>query len=273
MIISVTAPKKGMGQTQCAINLTALLSEYIQGKVILADINKYSKDIGYYFSDTQVTKGLDNVISLIESGLVSKESFKTCTKEINKKIDILISNECFEFKEDMVQPLVECMKGSYDAVVIDTISGGNIVTRQLLEYSDVIVVVINQYKNVLDMMVKENVYREYMDKTVLIVNRYTHSIGYGMAEIRGLLGQAGLDCEVFNLSYDVEMINESNDHAVLNYMLNYNSRFKETRKQMEVLVRHIIDKHGKEIKVEEKYKAEKAKKHAGFLGFRWDRRD
>ncbi|HBY20257.1 MAG TPA: hypothetical protein DEG71_04500, partial [Clostridiales bacterium] len=160
MFISITAPKKGMGQTLCAINLIALLTKYIKGNAILADINKYSNDIEYYFSDTPITKSMDNVVSLIQAELLTKNSFATCVKEVNKNMDILVSNECFEINQDIVQKLVGQINKSYDIGVVDTISGNSQVTKEFLNKSDVIVVVLNQYKNVLDILLENNIYEE-----------------------------------------------------------------------------------------------------------------
>jgi hypothetical protein len=46
-----------MGQTQCAINLAGMLTRIIDGRVLLGDINQYSRDIEYYFSDQHALKG------------------------------------------------------------------------------------------------------------------------------------------------------------------------------------------------------------------------
>jgi cellulose biosynthesis protein BcsQ len=81
MLITVTAPKKGLGQTTTAINIAAMIAKYFkidnkEEKVILLDINKYCKDIEYYLSDTSATRGLDDFYSLYKSKYLVKNLFK-----------------------------------------------------------------------------------------------------------------------------------------------------------------------------------------------------
>ena len=69
MIITVTAPKKGLGQTTTTINLAATILKMtseikIDSKILIIDINKYCRDIEYYLSNTVVTRGLDDFFSL-----------------------------------------------------------------------------------------------------------------------------------------------------------------------------------------------------------------
>lgn len=56
MIIAVIAPRHGLGQTVTAINLSAMLSEQMQEKVLIVDTNRYCRDMDYYLSRTNITK-------------------------------------------------------------------------------------------------------------------------------------------------------------------------------------------------------------------------
>ena len=64
MLISVTAPRKGMGQTLTSINIAAALTQILKEKVLLIDINKYCSDVENYLSNKVITKSLDDFICL-----------------------------------------------------------------------------------------------------------------------------------------------------------------------------------------------------------------
>jgi cellulose biosynthesis protein BcsQ len=244
MVISVTAPKKGMGQTQSAINLSAMLTKLINGKVLLGDINKFSKDIEYYFSDTHALKGLDSLISLIEAGLLREDNFDTCVKSINSELDILIANECFELNNDIIDTLICFSEKLYEAVVFDTISGISPLTRRFFERSDVIVVVLNQYKNIVDLAIGNQLYKEFSHKVVYALNRYRDSINIKTSDVREILKSNGLDGEVFTISYDVSMINECNDRSVLNFILNKSIKTASVHEETLLLSEFLLKKHG-----------------------------
>lgn len=251
MLISVTAPKKGMGQTQCAINIAATATRKIKGKVLLGDINKYSKDIEYYFSDSHGIKGLDDIISLVNTGLLSKDNFISSVKSINSQLDIMISNECFELQEENVNKITDVANSMYELMIFDTIAGTNKVSKIFFEISDVVVVIINQYKNVIDMILKSNIYKEYKHKLVFIVNKNQSGLNLKIADIKNELWRCDIKSEVFPVNYDVGMINECNDHSVLNYVLNDSSKGKETLSQISIITDYLFKTYGKNIQVKD----------------------
>lgn len=251
MLISVTAPKKGMGQTQCAINLAGMLTRMINGRVLLGDMNQYSRDIEYYFSDEHALKGFDSLISLINSRLLSEENFDTCVKSINPDLDILIANECFELNESIVGTMLDYSEKIYEAIVFDTISGNNAVTKYFFQLSDVIVVVLNQYRNVCDLVLQNHLYSQYREKVVFVVNRYRDNLNLKKSDIKGILNTAGVENEVFAINYDVSMINECNDHSVLNYILSSGLKSGAAHSQITELAGFIIKKFGGDIPLKE----------------------
>jgi len=251
MVISITAPKKGMGQTQNAINLSAMLTRLINGKVLLGDINKFSKDIEYYFSDTHALKGLDSLISLIEAGLLREDNFDSCVKSITPELDILIANECFELSSDTIDKIISFTEKLYDVTVIDTISGNNALTRHFFEKSDVIVVVLNQYKNVVNMAIGNQFYKEFADKIIFVLNRFRDDINLKYSDVRDILRSKGYEGEVFTISYDVSMINECNDHSVLNFILNKGMKTSTVHEEMVLLTEYLLKNFGKDIPMKE----------------------
>lgn len=251
MVISVTAPKKGMGQTQSAINLSAMLTKIIKGKVLLGDINKFSKDIEYYFSDTHALKGLDSLISLVEAGLLREDNFDTCVKSINPELDILIANECFELNSYIIDKIISFSEKIYDAIVFDTISGNSLLTHRFFERSDVIVVVLNQYKNVVDMAMGNHMYKEFADKIVYVLNRYRDNINLKTSDVREILKSKGYEGEVFTISYDASMINECNDHSVLNFILNKSMKTASVYEETLLLSEFLLKNYGSGIQLKD----------------------
>ena len=126
MIITVTAPKKGLGQTTTTINIAAELLKVsqelkINSQILIIDINKYCKDIEYYLSNTVATRGLDDFFSLYQSDLLTPESFSTCLKKINDNMSIIGSNEFFEITDDAMEALLKMADRYFDFIVIDSI--------------------------------------------------------------------------------------------------------------------------------------------------------
>ncbi|MCX7921398.1 MAG: hypothetical protein N3B21_05160 [Clostridia bacterium] len=270
MLITVTAPKKGLGQTITAINLAAIANSIVSGKVIIIDTNKYCKDIEYFLSDTSVTKGLDDFISLNNANLLNKESFSACVKNVHKSIDIMASNDCLEVDERVVNKLIKYTESLYDLAIIDSISGGNSTTRLLFEKSDVVVVVLNQFKYVSGLAANSELYSQYKDKLVFILNRYMDSyegkkVRYSIDDVESDLKSAGFDNKVFPLNYDADIINECNDHAVLNSVLNYGGNSGKYNWQLLQIAQHIIGNYS-DIKIDEAEITEKFRKRRKLFG-------
>jgi MinD-like ATPase involved in chromosome partitioning or flagellar assembly len=227
LLISVTAPRKGMGQTITSINIAAAITKIINEKVILIDTNKHCGDVENYLSDTKITKGLDDFISMYNSNLLNSDSFNACVKTAHK-IDIMSANECLDLNSKAIKVLLEYSKIRYKTIIIDAISGKNPIGHMFFEQSDVVVVVLNQAKHLIDMICQTDLYKPYKGKLVFIVNRFIDKfeekkINFSLANIMTQLTEAGLGDRVFSLAYDMDVINECNDNAVLNYVLNNNS--------------------------------------------------
>lgn len=245
MLISVTSPKKGMGQTITAINLGAMLSKLVQNDILLIDINQYCKDIELYLSNTHITKGIDDFYSLYHSGMLSQESFKLCVKNIYTGIDIMAASECFAITPKEANVLTQYIQYYCDMNIIDTVSGNNELTKEFLNQSDVIVVVINQMRNIMNLIFQNSVYRKQQGKVIFVINKYMDKlkesrINYDFGQIQKELAKLGFDQPVFTLDFDVSLINECNDQSVLNYVMGHNQT--AYLKQLENIATYILNK-------------------------------
>lgn len=247
MIICVTSPRKRMGQTITAINLSAMIAKEIGKNTILIDLNQYCKDIEYYLSDTLITKGLDDFYSLYNTNLLDRSSFRTCVKKVPENIDIMASNGCFEMDSQGIRVLLGYTENLYPVSVIDSASRDNITPEVLFENSTVILVVINQVKNIVQ-QINNGSYKRYKKKIVFVVNRYMEKtegirINYRLEDIEHDLREAGYENSIFRLDYDPEIINECNDHSVLNSVLN-KSAARNYAAQVESLAIHMLEVGG-----------------------------
>ncbi len=275
MIITVTAPKKGLGQTTTTINIAAGLIKAISPvkkdiKVLVIDINKYCKDIEYYLSNTVATRGLDDYFSLYQADLITNDSLQTCLKKINENLSIIGSNEYFEITDEAMLDLLKRASEMFDFIVIDALGTGNItgIQKTLFEKSDKIVVTLNQTKSVMQIISNKNIYRNEMKKVNYVVNRNmdvtdTGIMDYSSDVIRQELEELGITSQLFPLNFDVEIMNEGNYGSVLSYVLGDKADKTEYNKQLKELLREIL-------KDDPKYQdiiAKETKSKKGFLGF------
>lgn len=244
MLISVTSPRHGMGQTLTSINFAAALTQRLGNNVLLIDMNKQYSDVENYLSDTKITKGLDDFICLHNSNILNKDSFRACIKTIHK-VDIMSSNECLELENKMTKVLLEYSKISYETIIIDTICGKNPISNSLFEQSDIVVVVLNQSKHILDMICKTDLYQPYKGKLLFIVNKFMDKYedkknNLGVSQIASQLKGADLGQLVFPLAFEMDIINDCNDNAILNRVLNNNLNLGKYSKQLGNITNYLL---------------------------------
>ncbi len=253
MIITVTAPKKGLGQTTTTINIAAVLSKFLTEnnksiKILIIDINKYCKDIEYYLSNSLATRGLDDYFSLFQSNLITNDSFQTCIKKINENISIIGSNEYFEITQDAMVDLLRRSKELYDFVIIDSIATTTLTDTQrtLFDKSEKIVVVLNQTKSSTQLVYTKNIYKTYDEKTMYILNKEISndnvfgSVDYGKLEVKKELDALEVDAPLYSLVFDADIMNESNYGSILSYSLSDKSYKRNYNGQMLEIVKELL---------------------------------
>lgn len=253
MLIAVTAPKKGMGQTTTAINIAAMLSKYLtkekkNGKIIMLDINKYCKDIEYYLSDTSATRGLDDFYSLAVSNLLTDDTFKSCVKTINDNIDIMATNEYYELDKDSSSKLIDYSSKLYEFTILDSIAARNLppLVEDFYERADVIVVVLNQIKSVIQLFIERELYKKYKDKIIFVLNKELSEIDEDIMEynhkvIQKELKVAGYDNLLLPLSFDLEVVNQSNFGSILSVVMSESVEKRKYTKDLKALVKSILE--------------------------------
>ena len=255
MFLTVTSPKKGLGQTITSINLAADYANVRDKAVNIIDMNRYCRDIEYFLSDTNVTKGLDDFLSLRYTGSLDTASFHNCIKKVNRNVHIMASNNYLDLSERDLELLLEYTEALFDLTIVDSIGGKHPTTSRLFEKSDWILVLLNQSKRVVDMIGENENYYEYKDKVVFILNKRIEEhkgrrVGYGLREIEADLKKQGFgESRLFPLDYDVEVLNECNDKSVLNFIFSRNPVHRPYQRQMKAIWNYLLLGDTKEIQM------------------------
>ncbi len=248
MFISVASYKKGMGQTITTINLAAIFNYLTKQKSLIIDENKVYKDIEYYLSDSHFTKGLDEYINLKRCGRFKSENdLFSCTKKINKSIDIMTANQCLDINQNDIAELKTYSSKAYKSVFVDTIASKYVRDNMFIKESDLTILLINQEKKIIDEMIEDKFFIDKKDKVVFIINRYIDEFDgvkavYTENDIKMDLKKAGYNEErVFRLDFDMNIANESNDMTILNYIFNKKNYKSKYYKQLNDIAHYILN--------------------------------
>jgi cellulose biosynthesis protein BcsQ len=249
MIIAVIAPRRGLGQTVTAINLSAMLSEQIQEKVLIVDTNRYCRDMPYYLSRTNITKGLDELCSLSFSGLLTAKNFKTCINKHDEKIHFISSNEMLEAGSTEWKFLIKFAEMEYPFCIFDLSHSIGLMDEILLDAADVVLLVASDSKYVIERLSRHNDYKRFSGKLLVVVNRViarydNRNALYGFDSASKEFREAGLTCPVFPLAYDLDLKNECDTKSLLNYVSSGSYSANLYFRQLAALSSHILGVKG-----------------------------
>lgn len=251
MIIGVTAPKKGLGQTVTTVNLSARIASLINHKVLMIDMNQYCIDIANYLSDTNWTRGLDEFKNLLDCGLLQDgDNLKKSIKPVHPLLDMMTSNHCFELSALDLVRLGELVEGNYPITLFDTVAGNQEITKELVNKATVTVVVLNQEARVIEMIHKYKLYQEQASRIVFVVNRLVEEIQgqkveYDLKKMKRELKEIGFKHnEVFALPFDINLWNECNERTLLGYSFPPRGHGVPYHRELEVLTKHLLTQYG-----------------------------
>jgi len=257
MLISIASPRKGIGQTITAINLSIDFSKTLKDKTLLIDINRLYPHVQQYLSAATIKRGLDDFYIYAEGGLMDKDKFVSSVMNIHKYIDIMCPNFSSEYDVKMSKMLLNFAKELYRAVFVDTVSQRDFLTNEFLRESDYVICIIDQNQLTSELL-KEWKYKE---KTIVVINKYVEytnkvKINRSINKIEKELLSEGFKHKVFVLQYDAEIINECNEKRALNYILSHGKKPIYLR-QLETIVSYILDQY----KLKEKFEVSHMKKN------------
>jgi cellulose biosynthesis protein BcsQ len=249
MIIAVNSPRHGLGQTVTAINLSAMLSEQTGAKVLIVDTNRHSRDMDYYLSRTNITKGMDEFCSLSSSGLLNSKSFKSCINRAENKIHFISPNEMQEAGSIEWKSLLNYAETEYSFCVLDLSQNIGLMDEIILDAADIVLLVASDGQYIIERITQGKDYRKIEDKLLITVNRIitrydNQKVLYNFESATKELRTSGLNCPVFPLSYDIGLKNECDTNSLLNYIKSRNYSKNLYFRQLAELSTYILTMKG-----------------------------
>lgn len=246
MLVSVTAPKKGLGQSVTAINLGAALVQSLEKKALLIDLNRYCRDLSFYLSDAPWTRGLDEYKNMKEGGVPWQEGdFHKCTKRINPFLDMMAANQCLEISCEDLRELFSYTKDHYGITIVDTIGGNHPLTQETNQQADLVVVVLSQELRVLDLIKEYQLYQGIKEKVIFVVNRWIEfyqgeRIKVDLRVIGKEIRKMGFgESKILTLPFDPRLWNECNDSTLLNFVFTKEETSDRYYQGLNHLVTHL----------------------------------
>lgn len=184
-VISVFSAKGGVGKTTIATNLAVTLSNLHNKKVVLLDFDLQFGDVAIglnLYVKNSITELVKDIANLEEDQSLIDEYLLSHYSGI-KVLAAPIRPENAEFvTADHVKKIIDCLKGRYEYIIIDTSQGFSDVVITALDSSDSIIYIstldlpsIKNTKNGLEVMKSLNY---SSDKVKLVINKSNE--GYGI---------------------------------------------------------------------------------------------
>jgi MinD-like ATPase involved in chromosome partitioning or flagellar assembly len=251
VVITVTAPRKGQGQTITSVNLAAVISVLTKSRSLIIDLNKICKDVEYYLSGSTITRGIDDFYALYSSGFLNEAKLYQYTGHISNELDIMAGGACFCFEDKQLDMLIKTAASMYANVIIDAGGSNDNASRYCLDNSDSVLIVLTQSSNVIHTLSDEAaIHKDHLHKSVFVLNRYINSIrgqqaGYGIKDITREIAAYVTNPKVFALDFDMELMNECNMGSALNYIISAQKNNYRYARQIDAVAHCILPVEGK----------------------------
>jgi cellulose biosynthesis protein BcsQ len=157
MIISIYNIKGGVGKTSTSINLASIAAK--KGKTLLLDLD--TQGASSYFFNKKTKK----------RNIFKKPSQKIIKSTQYENLDIIPVDTKLEDYKNELKNLIENIKSFYDFVIIDAPANLTSLTRDILKYSDIILVPI--LPNILSLRTYNQILKTKLAKNIkLFVNGF-----------------------------------------------------------------------------------------------------
>lgn len=186
-VITVYSPKGGIGTTTIAVNLSVMMHQLTEKKVVLLDLDLQSSDIGVML-DLKLNKSITNIVQNI--GYLDIDLIKDCMYNHSSGIDVLLAPPEPQYaeivKSEHVEQIIKLLKQTYDYIVIDTSSILNTFNIDIMNMSDEILLVlaleittIRRVKKVLEILKEFDIASDIR----YVLNRSSDEIGLNRKEV------------------------------------------------------------------------------------------
>lgn len=238
MLISVTAPRKGMGQTLTAVQLAAALTKYTDGNVLLLDLNHGCGDLQYYTWGEEIPKGVDDFYGLWKSGLISERLTRSCIREAVPRLHVIGPPRCYTADREMIEALFTAIRDMYSVILVDTSIDVKGMTP-MLQQSDAVIMVVQPTHTAIK-SVEKSLLPGCNQRILPVVNRFQRYVSCSMEETKHMLEAAGISGQVFCLDQDDSLLKECNAPPVVNYALYPPNRHRTYVCQIHKLAREVL---------------------------------
>jgi pilus assembly protein CpaE len=187
-VISVFSPKGGAGRTTLATNLALALKRETNQRVALVDANLQFGDVGVLLNLNPKNR---SVLDAVEGGEPDKDIIESVIVDHSTGIRVLLAPPSPE-GADLVTPaylrkIVEMLRETHDWVIVDTPSGLNDHTLNVLDVADQILIVaaleITTIKNVRLFLEVADQLEYERSKLRLVINRSDASQGIRIGDV------------------------------------------------------------------------------------------
>ena len=193
-IVTLFAPKGGVGRTTLAVNLAVALAGEQRQTVTLVDGSFQFGDVGVLLNLNPKNKSIIDVVA--DPGATDEELVDTTLINHSTGIKVLLAPPSPEMAElvtvDQVRRVMNRLRATNDFTVIDLWPHFNDVTLALLDTSDVILTIltleISNIKNIrLFLEVAEQL--GYSERIKLVLNRADSAFGIRVADVESSVGR------------------------------------------------------------------------------------
>ena len=193
-IVTLFAPKGGVGRTTLAVNLAVALAGEQRQAVTLVDGSFQFGDVGVLLNLNPKNKSIIDVVA--DPGATDEELVDTTLINHSTGIKVLLAPPSPEMAElvtvEQIRRVMGRLRATNDFTVIDLWPHFNDVTLALLDISDVILTIltleISNIKNIrLFLEVAEQL--GYSDRIKLVLNRADSAFGIRVADVESSVGR------------------------------------------------------------------------------------
>jgi pilus assembly protein CpaE len=193
-VVTLFAPKGGVGRTTLAVNLAVALAGEQRQAVTLVDGSFQFGDVGVLLNLNPKNKSIIDVVA--DPSATDEELIDTALINHSTGIKVLLAPPSPEMAElitvDQIRRMLTRLRATNDFTVIDLWPHFNDVTLALLDMSDVILTIltleISNLKNIrLFLEVAEQL--GYGDRLKLVLNRADSAFGIRVADVESSVGR------------------------------------------------------------------------------------
>jgi len=211
-------------------------------------------------NDNMFDIGIDALMRYCKYNALNQDNFKNYTTTILKnKLDLLQgtamnNRESFYSALGQMEDYILNSALEYYDFIFSDATAGNQYSKSLLERADVIVVNLNQNKQVISNFFETSVYKDYQEKCFFLLGNYNQASKFNRKNLirqydfnqknsfRKLLGKN--DC-LGTIPYNVNYLDALNDGKVTDYFLlspsksRKDSFFKSVKNSVEMLLKYL----------------------------------